>query len=71
MHCDDATCATAAEALLMRSCDVEAQRLCGGGSKNMTMLSGVSSPATAVAVSGGFSDFVSGRGDGQVGGSSW
>ena len=44
--------------------------MCGGGSKNMTMLSGVSSLATAVAVSGGFSDSVSGRGDGQVDGSS-
>ena len=32
----------------------------------MTMLGGVSSPTTAVAVSGGFSDSVSGRGDGQV-----
>jgi hypothetical protein len=34
------------------------------------MLSGVSSPTTAVAVSDGFSDSVSGRGDGQVDGSS-
>lgn len=70
MHCDDAMCATANEALLARSCDVEAQRLCGGDSSNVAMLGGVSSPATAVAVSGGFSDSVSGRGDGQMDGSS-
>ena len=62
MHCDDAaTCATTNETLLTRSCDVEAQRLCGGGSNTLTMLSGVSSSTTAVAVSGGFSDSVSGR----------
>ena len=67
MHCDDAMCATANETLLVRSCDVGAQRLCDGGSNNLTRLSGVSSPTTAVAVSGGFSDSVSGGGDGQVG----
>jgi hypothetical protein len=49
---------------------VEAQRLYGGDSNHLTMFSGVSSPTTAVAVSGGFSDSVSGRMDGQVGSSS-
>ena len=55
----------------MWSCDVEAQRLSGGDSTNdLTMLGGASSPAAAVAVSGGFSSSVSGRGDGLVDGSS-
>ena len=66
MDCDDATCATANETLLARSCDVDAQWLCGGGSNTLTMLSGVSSPTAAVVVSGGFNDSVSGRGGGQV-----
>ena len=70
MHCDDAMCATTDETLLVGSCDVEAQRLYGGDSDNMTMLGGVWSPTTAVAVSGGLSDSVSGGGDGQVDGSS-
>ena len=70
MHCDDAMCAAANETLLTRTCDVEAQRLYGSDSNTLTMLSGVSSPTTAVAVSGGFSDSVSGRGNEQVDGRS-
>ena len=67
MQGDDAMCAAADMELLVWSCDAEAQRLSDGdsiGGRGLTQLSGASSPAAAVAVSGGFGDFVSGEGDG-------
>ena len=70
MHCDDAMCAAANETLLVWSCNVEAQRLpCGGSTNVLPMLGCASSPAAAVAVSGGFSGSISGRGGGLVNGS--
>lgn len=59
----DAMSAAASVALRMRSCDEEAQRLSDGrdGRQFLTKLGGVSSSATAAAVSSGFSGSTSGE----------